>query len=135
MAGPVPLCGSRWLVQRGRSLEVSPLDHMSIRRFFLLSLALAILAVGLHLTAMSQTIRGLRISAQAVTAPESYRATAREVARSYARRGTVLGCIGLASALASVMFAVVSARRHEPARRVVLFGVLTCYVMLQFVLV
>jgi hypothetical protein len=108
---------------------------MSIRRFFLLSLWFAILALGLHLTAMSQTNRGLRIRAQAVTAPESYRATAREVASSYSRRGTVLGYFGLAFALASVVFAVVSARKHEPARRMVVFGALTCYIMLQFVLV
>ena len=107
---------------------------MSIRRFFLLSLSLAILAVGLHLMAMSQTSRGLRIRAQA-TAPESYRATARAVASSYSKRGAVLGYVGLAFALASVAFVVVAARKHEPARRVVVFGVLVCYVMLQFVLI
>ena len=103
---------------------------MRLRTFFLLSLSLAIVAVGLHLTAMSQTSSGLRIRAQA-TAPESYRATARAVARNYAKRGAVLGYIGFAFAVASVTFLVVSARKHEPARRIVVFGVLIFYLMLQ----
>src|SRR5438094_9739557 len=105
---------------------------MSTRRFFLLSLSLAILAVGLHLTAMSQTSRGLRIRAS-VTAPESYRTTARAVASTYSSRGAVLSYIGLCFALASAAFVAVSARKHEPARRVVVFGLLVCYIMLPFV--
>jgi hypothetical protein len=103
-------------------------------RFFLLSLSLAILAVGLHLAALSQASSGLRIRAGA-KAPASYRATAKAVASSYSRRSTVLGYIGFAFALASVAFVVASARKHEPAQRVVVFGVLVFYVMLQFVLI
>jgi hypothetical protein len=95
---------------------------------------LAILAVGFHLGGLSQTGRGLRIRAQA-TAPESYRATARAVASSYAKRGALLGYIGLTFALASAAFAVASQRKHEPARRVVVVGVLVLYVMLLFVVI
>ena len=83
---------------------------MSIRIFFLLSLLLAVLAVGVHLTAMSQ-------------------------ASSYSKRGAVLDYIGLAIAFASVAFVVASARRHEPARRIVVFVVLICNVMLRFGLI
>jgi hypothetical protein len=107
---------------------------MSTRRFFLLSLSFAILAVGLHLTAMPQISHGLRIRVRA-TAPESYRANARAVASSYSKRGAVLGYVGLAFALVSVGFVVVSARKHEPARRTIVFGVLVCYALLQFVLI
>src|SRR5580704_17083584 len=114
---------------------VRPHSHaMSIHRFFLLSLALSVLAVGLHLAAMSQTSRGLRIRVQA-TAPDSHREAARVIASSYSKRGTILGYIALALALASVVSVIVSARRHEPSRRIIVYGVLTIYVMLQFVLI
>ena len=83
---------------------------------------------------MSQTSRGLRIRAQA-TAPESYREAARVIASGYSKRGAVLGYIALALALVSVVSVILSARRHEPARRIVVYGVLTFYVMLQFVLI
>ena len=108
---------------------------MNIRTFFFVSLSLAVLAVGLHLTAMSQVSRGAQIRAHAVASPEAARAAARTEASKYSSRGAVLGYAGLALALASLGFMVVSARKHEPARRSVILGLLICYVMLQFVLV
>jgi len=102
---------------------------LPMAKFFLLSLSFAILAVSLQLTGMSQTSRGLRIRVQE-TAPESYRETARALASSYFSRGAVLSYIGLAFAVASVAFLVASTCKHEPARRVAVFGVLFFYVML-----
>jgi hypothetical protein len=108
---------------------------MNIRKFFLLSLSLAVLAVGLHLTAMSQVSRGLQIRAHAVTLSESDRVAARAEASRYSSRGAVLSYVGLVFALGSAAFVIASARRHEPARRIVVFGALICYVLWQLVLV
>lgn len=108
---------------------------MASRRFFFLSLLLALLAVGLHLTAMSQISRGVQIRAQAVTTPELNRDAARAEAGRYSNRGAVLGYVGPVFVLASVVLAVMSVRRREPARRAVIIGVLVCYAMLQLVLV
>ena len=108
---------------------------MSIRTFFLLSLSFAILAIGLHLTAMSQISRGDQIRVRAVRSPESGLVAAKAEASGYYNRGAVVRCSGIAFALASVAFVIVSMRKHEPARRIFVLGVLICYVMLQFVLV
>jgi hypothetical protein len=107
---------------------------MSVRKFFLLSLSLAIFAVVLQLTAMLQTALGLRIRVS-TTAPESYRIAAKTMASGYSSRGAMLGYLGLGFALASVGCLIASVRRNEPAHRVVAFGMLICYVMLQFVLI
>jgi hypothetical protein len=108
---------------------------MRIRRFFFISLVLAVVALGLHVTAMSQFSGGLGIRGHAVTLPESDRAAARVEASRYSSRGLVIAYIGLPVALASLAFLVVSARRHEPAWRSVTFALLCFYVMLQFDLI
>ena len=108
---------------------------MNIRRFFFASVVLAILAIGLHLAGMSQVSRGVQIRAHAVILAESDRAAAKVEASRFSNRGVVLGYVGVPFALASVGFAVASARRREPARRSIVLGLLICYVMLQFVLV
>src|SRR6478736_3085311 len=107
---------------------------MNIRRFFLVSLGLAVLAVGSDMVAMSQYSRGARVIARSMILPESERVAAKSEAQSYRSRGTVVSLVGLAFALASVGFVIVSARRHEPAWRSVTFALLFFYVMLQFAL-
>jgi hypothetical protein len=108
---------------------------MSIRRFFFVSLALAVLAVGLHLVALGQFSRGSQIIARAVTSSEAERSGARLEAARYASRGGVILYGGYALALASVGFVVASARRHEPAWHSLTISLLIFYVMMQFVLV
>ena len=108
---------------------------MKMRKFFLVSLALVVVAVGLHLTAMSQISQGLLIGARAVTLPESERAAARVETSRFFSRGSVIGYIGLLFALASVAFVVVSARRHEPVWRSLTFALLIFYVILLFTLI
>ena len=107
---------------------------MNIRRFFLVSLGLAVLAVGLDMAGMSQYSRGARVVARAVVLPESERLAAKMEAQAYRSRGTVISVVGLIFALASLVFVVVSARKHEPAWRSVTFALLIFYVMLQFTL-
>jgi hypothetical protein len=107
---------------------------MHIRRFFLCSVALAILAVGFDMTAMSQYSRGARVIARAVVLPESERVAAKSEAQIYRERGTIVSVVGLFFALASLVFVIVSARKHEPAWRSVTVVLLTLYVLLQFAL-
>lgn len=107
---------------------------MSIRRFFIVSLGLAILAVSLDMTAMSQYSRGARVIARAVVLPENERAFAKSEAQTYRSRGTAISIVGLVFAVASLAFVIASARKHEPAWRSVTFALLIFYVMLQFAL-
>jgi tRNA(Ile2) C34 agmatinyltransferase TiaS len=105
---------------------------MNIRRFFIVSLGLAIIAVGLHVAALSQYGHGARAIARAVTQPESQRAFAKQAARVYRERGSLIAIAGLGFALGSLAFVVVSARRHEPAWRSVTVAFLAFYFLLQF---
>ena len=107
---------------------------MNMRRFFLVSLGLAVLAVGFDMAALSQYSRGARVYARAVVLPESERVAAKSEAQTYRSRGTVVSLVGLAFALASLVFVIVSARKHEPAWRSVTVALLVFYVMLQFAL-
>jgi hypothetical protein len=107
---------------------------MNIRRFFLVSLGLAVVAVGLHLAALHQFSSGARIIARSVVLPEGERVAARSEARAYSTRGTVVSFVGLTFALTSLAFVIVSARKHEPAWRSVTCALLVFYVMLQFAL-
>src|SRR5262249_24111968 len=104
------------------------------RRFFLLSLGLAILAVVFDMTAMSLYRRGAGVRARSVLLSESERGAARSEAQVYRTSGTVISVVGLFLALASLGFVVVSARKHEPAWRPATVVVLVFYVMLQFTL-
>ena len=86
------------------------------------------------MASMSQYSHGARIRARAVASPESDRGAAEIAARGYRSRGTVLGVVGFALALVSLLFVVVSARKHESAWRPVVIALLIFYVMLQFAL-
>jgi hypothetical protein len=80
---------------------------MSIRRFFFVSLALAVLAIGLHFAALGQFSRGSWTIARAVTLSDSDRSAARLEARRYTSRGGVILYGGYALALSSVGFVIV----------------------------
>ena len=108
---------------------------MNIRRFFLISLALVVLAIVAHCAALRDFSRGTSTMARAVTLSASERATARLDADRYSNRGGVILYVGYALALFSVGFVVVSARRHEPAWRSLTISLLIFYGMMQFVLV
>jgi hypothetical protein len=106
---------------------------MKIRRFSLASLALAVLAVGLQVTAMAHYSRGAQTIAQGANLPQKAQAALSVEARNYASRGQVIAGIGIAFAVTSVGFAVMSGRRHEPAWRPLTLVLLALYLMLQFV--
>src|ERR1051326_963682 len=108
---------------------------MSVRLHFLASLVLAVIAVCIHMAALGQIGRGVGLRARAVSAAASERASMKAEASRYSRSGSVIGYTGLVVALVSVGFVIVSARRHEPARRSLTYTMLFVYVMLQFVLV
>jgi hypothetical protein len=110
---------------------------MRKRKFFWLSLALAVVAIGLRNWAMTDLGRVATTRALTLTLSEPERAAAIEQARKHVRRGQVIDCAGLACALASVGLLIASARKHEPARRSVLIVLvlLVLYLMLALVLV
>lgn len=95
---------------------------------------LAILAVGFDLAAMSQYSRGARVIARSVGLSESDRIAAKSEAQTYRQHGTLASLAGLVFALASLVFVIVSGRKHEPAWRSVTVALLIFYVMLQFAL-
>jgi hypothetical protein len=108
---------------------------MSTRRFFLFALLAAFLAVGLHVAALSQFSRSVSGRARSITQPEPQRTAIRDDARLHLALGHAIMYSGLAMAIMSLVFVIISARRHEPAVRSVVFGLLACYFLLQFVLV
>lgn len=108
---------------------------MKMRSFFMASLALAVIAVGLHAAALSQYGQAARSIASAITQPESAeseRAAAKQAGRVYRERGDTMAIIGLGIALASLALVVVSGRRHEPAWRSITVALLVFYLLLQF---
>ena len=108
---------------------------MRTRKFLLASLALAVVAVGLHLTALTHFSRGAHAIAHAVTLSQSDRATAKVEASALTKRGDIIAGVGLACALASLIFLVISTLLQEPGWRLLAFAMLGFYIALQFVLV
>lgn len=108
---------------------------MRTRRFVFVSLALALVAVGVHLTSLAQIGHSTRIRARTATVAEPERVVLRAQATGYSHRGAAFGWAGLAVALASVGFVVTSARKREPARRSITIVLLALYVMLLLVMV
>ncbi len=106
---------------------------MAAKPRFLISLALAMLAICLHATSLSQFGRATRITAQKLTAAEPQRAALESQAAGSISHGSVLDYFAQAVALASVVMVVASARKHEPARRSVTLALLLVYVLIQFV--
>ncbi len=117
---------------------------MNRRKFFLVSLALALLALFLQLAGLAFGSRGASLRAQAVqrvadrgggslTAEERNELKAQTDA--YRHRGAIAQCCGGAVALTSIGFAVMSARKKEPAWRSLTFAVLFIYALSLFMLV
>jgi hypothetical protein len=108
---------------------------MHARRFFLFALIAAFLAVALHVGALSQFGRSAATRARWIRATESARSAIRDHERLHSTVGHTMMYSGAALAAASVIFLIISSRRHESAKRSVVFGLLVCYFVLQFVLV
>ena len=105
-------------------------ENFRMKKFFIISLALAAMAVSLHLLALQQFGRNTLRRAQAVTATEVEAVALRAEADLYTKRGTVVGYIGFASWAGSIGFVVISARRREPAPRFGVWALLIVYLPL-----
>ena len=105
---------------------------MNMRRYFIVSLVLAILAVGLDMAARLQYSRGGRVIALSALLPTGERVAAKLEAQKYRSRGTFVSLVGLALALASLVFVIGSLRKGEPAWRSAIYALLIFYVLLQF---
>ena len=108
---------------------------MSIRKYFLLSLLFAVLAVGLEMASMSQRTQGARIRVRAVVSAETDRTAAALTADAYRARGTAISLLGLVLAVSSLLLVVTSARKHEPAWRSITVAWIIFYGMLQFAVI
>jgi hypothetical protein len=117
---------------------------MTIRKFFLASLVLALVALFLQLTGLGLGSRGAFLRAEAVqrvadrgggslTAEE--RSQLKAQTDAYRHRGATAQCCGGAVALASIGFAITSVRKHEPAWRSLTFAVLFFYALSFFTLI
>ena len=105
------------------------------RRFFSFALVAAFLAVALQVGALDQFGRSLTLRTHAAMVGEPERTALRDKAVSHLSIGHAVMYCGAALAMASVVFAIISVQRREPARRSVVFGLLACYLLLQFMLV
>jgi hypothetical protein len=105
---------------------------MNMRRYFIVSLVLAILAVGLDMAAMLQYSRGGRVIVPSALLPTGERVAAKLEAQKYRSRRTFVSLVGLALALASLVFVIGSSRKGKPAWRSATYVQLIFYVLLQF---
>lgn len=108
---------------------------MRVRLFFTTSLILAVLAIGVHLSALGQFSRSVQAIAHAATLTEPAKGAASADTESFIRRGSEFLYIGYALAVGSAACVIASARRREPARRPLTIGLLMFYAVLQFLLV
>lgn len=108
---------------------------MRKRAFFLASVLLVTVALGLHLGALGQISKGVGRQAQSVTLDEEQKQQMIVEVHHYTSRGELLAYVGLVFALSSVACLVVSFRRREAARRSIPVTLLICYLMLQFMMV
>lgn len=111
------------------------MQPMKARRFFLLSVGLVIAAIALRFIALSEFNTCAGIITQSVSQPESQRSLANALVLRHRIAGSVVSVAGFALALGSLTLVLVSARKREPAWRLVVLGLLVVYLMLQFVLV
>jgi hypothetical protein len=108
---------------------------MHARRFFLFALIGVFLVIALHVGALTQLGRSAATRARWIKATESERNDIRNAEHVRSTIGHTMMYSGAALALASVIFLVVSSRRHESADRPIVFGLLVCYFLLQFLLI
>jgi hypothetical protein len=90
---------------------------MKSRRFFIMSLILAVLALSAQLWAMGFASRSLHMRARAITGPPAQKAQALAEAREHSRQVPFFYSAGWAFALGSVALVVVSTRKREPISR------------------
>ena len=108
---------------------------MTACKYFYMALAMAVVAVAIQLASMSEAGRSLELRATAVSLPEARRALARREAETHSEQAGILAYVGFAIAAFSIASSVASARRREPARRIVIIGLLASYALLQCVLI
>jgi hypothetical protein len=111
------------------------LERMKSRRFYIVSLILAVLALSAQLWAMGFASRSLHMRARAITGPPAQKAQRLAEAKEHSRQFPFYYSAGWAFALGSVALVVVSSRKREPISRSIPVGLLAGYVLLQFCLI
>ena|SRR5436190_3578735 len=113
---------------------ISSMSLMRKRRFFFVSVALGIIAIGLQVGADFQFGRATYVTLGG-TLPSQGRAARKLEAAKYLHRGEIIAWVGFAVAATAIGFIVASARRYEPAWRPLPVMLLLVYAILQFLLV
>jgi hypothetical protein len=108
---------------------------MKKRRFFVISLGLAILGLCAHLFAMIFVSRSVSLHASAITKPVVERMQMKAEADKQLHRFAYVEYPSIAFAISSAVFLVFSVRKREPAWRSITFAVLFVYVMAHCLLV
>jgi hypothetical protein len=110
--------------------------EMGRRRYYLISLLLVLLALGMRFAAMGIHSRGVGIRASAISSPADQREAMYEQADRLSARGTAVGVVSLFTALASSICLYVSFRRREQVQsRLFPLALLLCYAGSLFILV
>ena len=107
---------------------------MKTRRLFWTALALAVLAVGMQLSAMQRNDRALYIRVRAIKAGVAAAPSAVAEIAHERRVGSVLSTVGLISCVGSIGAIWRSAQRCEPSWRGIPVALLIFYGMLWFTL-
>jgi hypothetical protein len=117
---------------------------MRIRKFFVLSLALAVIALALQLAGLRLVSRGKVLRAHAAqmladrggtSLTTEEKAEMRVQTDKSRRLGAIAQFCGVATILLSIVFAVVSTCRKEPVWQSLTLAVMICYVLSFFILV
>src|SRR6185369_1311063 len=108
---------------------------MSTRRFYLMAVIAAFGAIVLHATALGLLGRSVHYRADAVTLTGAERVSTQANAVRISTLGHAAIYVGFALAAGSVVLSIVSARKHEPARRSTVLALLFCYFLLQLFIV
>ena len=96
---------------------------------------LATAAICVHAASLREASVGMKLYARAVVATEDQKELLKTKAKQHGSRSRTVAVAGFGVALGSAVCLIASRKRLEPARRVIPFGLLVFYVMLQFLLV
>jgi hypothetical protein len=110
--------------------------HSARRRAFSrAALVLVILAVGLHVGALSYISRATLRRAQSASAIAQQRQQMDAQADRYLNRGMILVFVGLGCAVSSLACLAISFVRHESGPRISAIGLMIVYAILQGIMV
>ena len=108
---------------------------MKARAYWFVSLVLATAAIWVHIAALGEVSKGMKLRARAVVATDLQKESLKAEAKHYTSRSVLIALTGLVVAIGSAACLIVSFRRREPAWHSIPFALLVFYVLLQFAII